>query len=82
MGMTAASSRRIAKRIKEVRGDRSQRQFAKQIGVKPQNISRYEMGLLPHIAFLFVIHAMEGISANWLLFGKGPKKIGPKKTRA
>ena len=39
--------RKLADRIAEVRGDRSQRQFARDLGVFQQNVNRYESGTTP-----------------------------------
>ena len=67
--------RAIPGRIAEVRGARSQRQFARDLGVFQQNINRYENGTTPHSAFLITLMSIEGISPTWVLTGKGPKKI-------
>jgi len=64
----------IRKRIVEVRGDRSQRQFARDLGVFQQNVNRYESGTTPHTDFLITIAAKEGISLDWLLLGRGPMR--------
>ena len=55
----------------EVRGDRSQRQFARELGVFQQNVNRYENGTTPHTDFLLTLATKEGISLDWLLLGKG-----------
>ncbi|NQZ96578.1 MAG: helix-turn-helix transcriptional regulator [Myxococcales bacterium] len=62
-------------RLAEVRGDRSQRQFAMDLGVFQQNINRYERGSTPHPDFLITLALTEGISVDWLLLGKGKKKL-------
>ena len=73
--MTNAALKRVKKklpeRIAEVRGDRSQRQFARDLGVFQQNVNRYENGTTPHTDFLITLSAKENISIDWLLFGKG-----------
>ena len=50
--MSSAAIKRIKKklpeRLAEVRGDRSQRQFARDLGVFQQNVNRYENGTTPH----------------------------------
>ena len=63
--------RKLPNRIAEVRGDRSQRQFAKDLGVFQQNVNRYENGTTPHTDFLLTLSTKEGISLDWLLLGKG-----------
>ena len=69
------TKKKIAERLAEVRGDRSQRQFAMDLGVFQQNINRYERGSTPHPDFLITLALVEGISVDWLLFGKGKKKL-------
>ena len=63
--------RKLPNRIAEVRGERSQRQFAKDLGVFQQNVNRYENGTTPHTDFLLTLSTKEGISLDWLLLGKG-----------
>ena len=73
--MSNASGERIKKklpeRLAEVRGDRSQRQFARELGVFQQNVNRYENGTTPHTDFLITLSTKENISLDWLLLGKG-----------
>lgn len=73
--MSTAILRRIKKklpdRLAEVRGDRSQRQFARDLGVFQQNVNRYENGTTPHTDFLITLSNKENISLDWLLLGKG-----------
>ncbi|MCA9510693.1 MAG: helix-turn-helix domain-containing protein [Myxococcota bacterium] len=64
----------LASRIAEVRGARSQRQFARDLGVFQQNVNRYESGTTPHADFLVRIALEEGVSLDWLLLGKGRMK--------
>ena len=77
------TKKKIAERLAEARGDRSQRQFAIDLGVFQQNINRYERGSTPHPDFLITLALIEGISVDWLLFGKGKTRIPGfgKKTR-
>ena len=63
--------RRLPERLAQVRGDRSQRQFARDLGVFQQNVNRYEAGTIPHIDFLITLALKEGVSIDWLLLGKG-----------
>jgi transcriptional regulator with XRE-family HTH domain len=65
---------RIAERLAQVRGSRSQRRFANDLGVFQQNINRYELGTTPHPDFLIALALKEGISIDWLLLGKGPMR--------
>ncbi len=63
--------RRLAGRIAAVRGHRSQRRFASELGVFQQNVNRYENGTTPHADFLITLALQEGVSLDWLLLGKG-----------
>ena len=68
--------RRLAERIASVRGNRSQRQFARDLGVFQQNVNRYESGTTPHTDFLITLALKEGVSLDWLLLGRGKMKRG------
>ena len=63
--------RKLPGRIAQVRGDRSQRQFARDLGVFQQNVNRYENGTTPHTDFLITLANKESVSLDWLLLGKG-----------
>lgn len=63
--------RKISDRLAQVRGDRSQRQFARDLGVFQQNVNRYENGTTPHADFLIQLALKESVSLDWLLLGKG-----------
>jgi transcriptional regulator with XRE-family HTH domain len=65
------TKRKLAERIAQVRGDRSQRQFARDLGVFQQNVNRYESGTTPHTDFLITLAIKENVSVDWLLLGKG-----------
>ena len=73
--MTGAKLRalrtKFASRLATVRGERSQRQFAHDLGVFQQNVNRYENGTMPHTDFLMTLAVKEGISLDWLLLGRG-----------
>ena len=66
--------RRLPERLAQVRGDRSQRQFARDLGVFQQNVNRYESGTTPHTDFLITLALKEQVSVDWLLLGKGKMK--------
>jgi transcriptional regulator with XRE-family HTH domain len=66
--------RLVSVRLAQVRGDRSQRSFARELGVFQQNVNRYESGTTPHADFLITLAVHEGISLDWLLLGKGRSK--------
>lgn len=61
----------IAARIARIRGKRSQRAFARELGVFQQNVNRYEKGTTPHVDFLIVLALRENVSLDWLLCGRG-----------
>lgn len=63
--------KRLPERLARVRGDRSQRQFARDLGVFQQNVNRYESGTTPHTDFLIQLALKENVSIDWLLLGKG-----------
>ncbi len=66
--------RKLPQRLAQVRGNRSQRQFARDLGVFQQNVNRYESGTTPHTDFLITLALKENISVDWLLLGKGKMK--------
>ena len=68
--------RRIPERLAQLRGERSQRQFARDLGVFQQNVNRYENGTTPHTDFLITVAMKENVSLDWLLLGKGKMKRG------
>ena len=76
--MASAAVRRIRqklpRRIAEVRGDRSQRGFARELGVFQQNVNRYESGATPNADFLITLAMKEKISLDWLVLGEGPMR--------
>ncbi|MCE2391174.1 MAG: helix-turn-helix domain-containing protein [Proteobacteria bacterium] len=67
--------RQIPKRLAEIRGDRSQRSFARELGVFQQNVNRYESGTTPHADFLITLALKENVSLDWLLLGRGRAKL-------
>ena len=66
--------RKLPERLAQVRGKRSQRQFARDLGVFQQNVNRYENGTTPHTDFLITLALKENVSIDWLLLGKGRMK--------
>jgi transcriptional regulator with XRE-family HTH domain len=63
-------------RLAKVRGHRSQRQFARELGVFQQNVNRYEAGTTPHPNFLLTLALKENVSLDWLLLGRGKPRRG------
>jgi transcriptional regulator with XRE-family HTH domain len=74
LSAVARQKKQLAGRIARVRADRSQRQFARDLGVFQQNVNRYESGTTPHTDFLITLALKEKISIDWLLLGKGRMK--------
>jgi transcriptional regulator with XRE-family HTH domain len=66
--------RKLPERLAQVRNNRSQRQFARDLGVFQQNVNRYESGTTPHTDFLITLALKESVSIDWLLLGKGKMK--------
>ena len=66
----------IPARLREVRGERSQRAFAIEMGVFQQNVNRYEQGTHPQFEFLLRLVEMEGVDLHWLLTGDGSSPNG------
>jgi transcriptional regulator with XRE-family HTH domain len=64
----------LAERLATIRGERSQRQFARDLGVFQQNVNRYESGTTPHADFLIRLALKENVSLDWLMLGKGRMK--------
>ena len=63
--------KQIPHRLEQIRDDRSQRSFARELGVFQQNVNRYENGTTPHTDFLITLATKERVSLDWLLLGKG-----------
>ncbi len=70
-GSLERHKRLIAPRLEQLRGNRSQRSFARDLGVFQQNVNRYESGTTPHADFLITLALQENVSLDWLLLGKG-----------
>jgi transcriptional regulator with XRE-family HTH domain len=68
---TKRKQTKLAARITHIRDDRSQRGWAKELGVFQQNIHRYETGTPPHLNFLITLALAENVDLNWLLLGEG-----------
>lgn len=75
-GNVDRQKRKLPERLAQVRGSRSQRQFARDLGVFQQNVNRYESGTTPHTDFLITLALKENVSIDWLLLGKGKMRRG------
>jgi transcriptional regulator with XRE-family HTH domain len=63
-------------RLRLARGSRTQRDFAKLMGVALPTYQNYERGLRVPDASALAPIAREGWNANWLLTGEGPERLG------
>ncbi len=71
------NKRKIPGRLAQIRADRSQRSFARELGVFQQNVNRYENGTTPHADFLITLALRENVSLDWLLLGRGKPRRRP-----
>jgi transcriptional regulator with XRE-family HTH domain len=63
----------IGKRFAELRGERSYRQFAKDVKISDSLLQRYETsGGLPSVENLILLNKHEGVDLHWLLMGQSP----------
>jgi transcriptional regulator with XRE-family HTH domain len=69
------SKKQIPARLAQIRASRSQRAFARDLGVFQQNVNRYENGTTPHADFLITLALQENISLDWLLLGRGRARL-------
>ena len=72
MAFSRRQRSQFAGRMQELRGDRSQVEFAELLKTKQQNVSRYETGVLPGVEMLVHIAQKTKCSIDWLLFGDAP----------
>jgi transcriptional regulator with XRE-family HTH domain len=72
----------VSARIRLVRGGESQRAFAERLGMKPQQLNRYEVGTVPGREVLQRIARAASVSVDWLLTGKGPRESEAGEPRA
>jgi transcriptional regulator with XRE-family HTH domain len=67
--------REIGDRLRFVRKNRTQKEFASQYGIPQGTLSKFECGKLePGIAFLTEVSKREGVSINWILTGEADDK--------
>ena len=70
-GGAAIGLNTIGERIRELRGRRSQSTYAAEIGISKSSLRNYETNTTrPDADFLAVICGLEGVTADWLLFGE------------
>jgi transcriptional regulator with XRE-family HTH domain len=62
----------IGERIRALRGERSQVDFARLMGVSQAQLSKYELGQsAPPLGFLARLAKDSGKSIDWIVVGKG-----------
>jgi transcriptional regulator with XRE-family HTH domain len=65
----------LAIRLKLLRKNRTQKEFASQYGIPQGTLSKYERGKLePGIHFLTEVSRKEDVSINWMLTGEADEK--------
>jgi len=69
-------SQRLALLIQREGGRAKKQAFARKIGVKPQQLSRYLKGQIPDAPILLAIAAVGQVSVDWLLTGREPEVPG------
>ena len=65
----------VGARLKRIRGDLTQKEFADILKVKQNYISRYEKGRLPRPDLLLKIARYGNVSVDWILWGG--KRVEP-----
>lgn len=61
----------VGKRLRKLRGNLSQREYAKKIGLPHKTYQRYEYGeAIPKVQVLEKISKIESVTIDWLLTGK------------
>lgn len=61
----------IGSRIRELRADTTQEDFAEDMGVSQAQLSKYELGQsTPPLGFLTRLTAKHGKSLDWIVIGK------------
>lgn len=59
----------VGRRLRELRRGQSQRGFAARLGMKPQQLNRYEKGRIPASDVLSKIARTAGVTVDWILTG-------------
>lgn len=67
-------SAEVGERLKKIRGDLTQQEFANIFKVKQNYISRYEAGRIPNPKLLLKIAEYGGVTVDWILTGNSGKK--------
>ncbi len=81
--MTELDKSAIGARIRQVRGDMTQKEFSDRLGIGRTSVVRYEAGeRSPDADFITKAYAVLGVDAIWLLtgIGSGPPALTPEES--
>lgn len=84
MKRTSVDWEELARRLREVRGESTQVDFGKALGVLQNEVSRYEIGRVhPPLEYLVAVAKYGSVTLDWLILGQPPKhrKDGPRSGR-
>lgn len=74
--MSELETKEIGARIKQMRGQMTQKEFADFIGIGRTSVVRYEAGeRTPDAEFIAKVHSTLGVDPIWLLTGQGAKPL-------
>lgn len=74
MATTKYNEMNFSSRMKNLRGSRSQAEFAEFLGItSQQTYQNYERGRIPKLPILQQISQRTGVSLSWLMTGEGEK---------
>ena len=61
----------IARRLRELRGGKNQLEFGNALGIRQNDVSRYETGRVrPPLEYLVMVAQYGKVSLDWLITGK------------
>jgi hypothetical protein len=69
-------------RLREIAGDRTYRAIGELTRQNSETVRRYMQGQAPSVEFLAAICAAMGVSADWMITGRGPMFVGEAKSHA
>ena len=71
--VTNVDLKAVGLRIRQLRGQTSQEEFAKELGISQAQLSKYELAqTAPPLGVLITLRELRGMSVDWLLTGKKP----------
>ena len=72
----------LHERLLQAAGDRTYRALGDLTGQHPETVRRYMQGQAPSVEFLAALCTGLGLSADWLLTGRGPAKVADARQHA